>query len=564
MKKYISLLLAIVMTLLLATPCICAVPEWTDKDAFGHAAPSIHGVKWLVAPTMGGKVENMTYNLGNDLAVLPYFTFYGTKNGVVDRYGNVVIPAKYESIDAGPGWFSASATRSAADCSTQLFNSKGKQVSVKPFINACNSSQYNNETYVLVNSTPDVMSCLRVSDGKEIFRGSSLCTFDSKGFAGYWNSNNKCGYFDVNGNKYQAPNDFTICTPVDGVLQCSREVNGKSIEGIYTTDFKPVIEFDNGKDSPSFDREHKIICTTNCYERCENIAHSYYGFDGKPYTGDVSVFDDYSNTISPDGYRTSGALQSGYFENCLGVKDPSGKTIVKESYSDIQYLAGTDSSHNCILACKISRSGIHVNSISSDIYDMNGNKLTTVNNAFLNQALMYRWLVIEDFKNTVPGVILADSEQFTKDWSNFECFYNNEGKKIIPGCLDSMCLPNCIVTSTPVSSDQWFMRNNNVYDMDGKILKSNMDYYIFGRIGMPEENDLTPVIENSTTTNGKCGFCDGSYNLVVPCVFDCVNQFVDGEAYVKYNGKWGIIDNPLNTTAEKTWATILKAKGTTK
>jgi len=49
----------------------------------------------------------------------------------------------------------------------------------------------------------------------------------------------------------------------------------------------------------------------------------------------------------------------------------------------------------------------------------------------------------------------------------------------------------------------------------------------------------------SGVLNGKCGFVDGNGKVVIPIKYDDVGYFSEGVAWVKADGKWGIIKKPL-------------------
>lgn len=555
MKKLLCIVLMLTMSLTAMIPCLAADNSWTDKDMYGRSAPHIDGVKWLVAPTMAGKVEPIVYDApDSSLYATQYYRFIGTHQGVINVFGDVVIPAKYASVGGGPGWLYASTSNDTRIASCYLFNLSGKQISNTAYKNAWDSSQVGKETFVFVNTADGKEACVRLSDGKEIIKDKGLTTFDSSGLAAFFCENGNCGYFTVDGKRVFAPSGFKSCIPSNGVLQCEYVSGSDQFRGIYTCDFKPILTIkDSNSQSITVDSKNKLVLIENFGDRYERNQSDVYDYTGKKT--EKQWISDLPFGGFPDGYKISGELQSGYFENVLGLKNSSGVTVIPDKYSSIRFVKGEK--NDCVI-CTTLNGSVFSGSISCDLYTLTGKKLTSISGLKLEPGEVYRWL--RNYPGEYKyGVLVGTNTKDKNDWKNQYSVYNENGKNIVTPCMDVAVLPGGIESSTPVSGDNWYTRTTNFCDISGNVLKKNVGYYVESQVGSEIEQDLTIVDKNSDDLNSqKSGYCDGKFDLIIPCKFDAVTEFCNGQAFVKYEGKWGIIDNPLNTIAETSWSTYKK------
>ncbi len=77
----------------------------------------------------------------------------------------------------------------------------------------------------------------------------------------------------------------------------------------------------------------------------------------------------------------------------------------------------------------------------------------------------------------------------------------------------------------------------------------NINYESYSRAPL-FHNGLAWVLVNYGTTTQKYGFIDLSGTLAIPAVYDVAYSFVQGTAWVCYEGKWGVIDTEGNWVTE--------------
>lgn len=529
--------------------CTTAFATDTVKDLRGKNAPAIAGVTWLAAPTMGGKYETLLYETKNqELKSLPIYRFVGSKQGVVDAKGNVILPAKYGSIDSEQYCLGVSLGTSGIVAEDAVFDFTGKQLTPHIYLNIYGSAIVGDVPIAYANVSSNVQTAINLKNGKEILRAKFVGSFDPMGYASFQDADGKCGYFDITGKKTYAPSNFISCVPINGILECG--VGKWPYEDTVFCDlsFHPLLTFTDAQkkngDVHAYQDEKLIQFTTLSAAGDETVT--MYNYEGKVTDAKAPI--DQSNYF-PEGYQIFGGYQSGDFEPILGLKDPNGKIILQNRYSHIRYLKGR--SGPCFMASTFTGSALHATGTKWVLIDAAGKILTSGSNSVLEQASVFRGNMIDE---VLPGVFACRKTNNAVDnWNVAFCAYNDKGVQIVKPTAFTYYLPGCIVSSCPVSAEQWYTRKTNAVDADGRTLKSDVDYFVVNSVGSAAENGLTRVCQNSTDSHGKIGFCDENFNLVIPCVFDDAMEFANGQAFVKYNGKWGIIDNPFNSLSEVAW-----------
>lgn len=568
-----------------------AAASWTGKDALGKQAPDIENVKWLLAPTMDGTIttayrykDRLSYSTG-------LYFFHGTKDGIIDRYGNVVLPAKYGTVDTDGKVIAASLTRDTRNADTALFTMTGKQITKHIYSQYVSDSYFKDKNGEFCQVFAGGQKCyVNLKTGKELPRVREIGYFDETGLAGFTDSNNKAGYMDTAGKLYYAPTSLNMdyVGPSNGVLFCTfKDASGKKGEGVYTADYKPiVVNTDPNKDIYCSPETKLISLSVSTAKNADDFKVTLYDYSGnvlKDGIGDGSSIQDYldenghrivdywdiqngvrrellwdidadttalgENDGFPEGYYEDGQLQSGYFEAVRGVKSGRNQWIVPPHFSSIDTFTGKNDT--CIIAASFTGNVLRNSSSVWKLYSLEGKVLASGTNQCLDPTITYR----VDGDELSNGYLLCRRLESDGRYGDEGALYNEDGKQLTPFGYDFEVWNNCVSMGNwkdwENGSSVGTAYNCSVYDLDGKLITANNPYRPEGRCRASKAEGLSAVL--ATDGSGLYGYCDENFKLVIPCVFSRVDEFVDGQAWVQYQGKWGVINNPNNKTADAVW-----------
>lgn len=582
-KRLLSAALALTLGAALLTPAAhAAEASWTGQDAYGNPAPAIEGVKWYLAPTVDGWVT---------MTDIPDYVRYNHNggNGVLDRFGAAAVPEKYAYAEPFPGGFSADLSRNAYESSTALFSTDGTQVTEHIYQQTVPESYYADETghFIQVyggtrDGADDCRLYVNLDTGEELPRCKDVGYF-CEGLAGFQDFDGRTGYMDTKGNKHYAPENFSfVWTLPGGVLGYYIPTEEyKSISGICNLDFEIILQAEDDDGSfyvsdcgvvvdspagsdlstlydftgkvlvPAADRNYDIFLNDKG-ERCASYWDKTPGKRAERVlnldTGETTLGE---NDGLPEGYYKDGKQELVGFDRVgtIGIKGPDGSWVVPQNYLNLEILQGTDKP--MVAAMDHNEKVV--------LYDLTGKKLiATGYEAIENFAYWEKSDGAYGDFTVIPGIVRAKTGRNDMNHHGPESFavYSDSGKKLTALVDDAVATQNGFMTQTWVNGDYGKPPVCNLYKLDGTLAESDCGYYV------PYLNELNEglVMAERYEAGGdevvvtKEGYSDDKFDVVIPCVFDCALESQGGQMWVQYEGKWGIIDNPLNDTAERAWA----------
>lgn len=544
-----------VLSLMVSMGITALATNETDVDQFGNSAPKLTGVKWLLAPTVVSDYPDSLYPHGYSVHSRE------CKMSVVDRFGKAIIPLKYPSVSVYETHLCAKLSRLVEDNSTAIFEINGKQITEHLYAQTVPSCYYVNEDgrylkVVIYDSNGNSFETyVNLDTAKELPRMRAYGQFKD-GLVGFTSGKNECGFSDTKGNISYAPKEYTYINPIGpSTLFYEKKSNGVKYMGICDLNFKSLVEIeeengdfdyqtnllvvDKGEHESIYDTDGTILVeSSEDYKDSDIDAHGkrYVEFFKKTPGWDVKYryYVDSKEVVYaddlPEGYYIEGVLVQTAAplatEGTIGVKDSSGNWVVPKNFIDIKRLPGSDGH---VVICR-------THDYTYDVYDLH-----------TSQKLcggFKHYMQIGDF-------VRAEFPRSNSKAKTNYTFLNRMGKQLIKA-YDEVGVSNVIV------AHNWGDYKNivcDVYDLNGNLLRSESKYKPNGSLNL--NNGGLSVITTSQI-DGLYGYCDSKFDEVIPCVFDYCLDFVEGQAWVKYQGKWGIIDNPLDSTAETYWANRTK------
>ncbi len=276
----------------------------------------------------------------------------GSKVGVIDNKGKVVINAEYTAIEPiSTNYYMFQSTAELIG----LMNSKGQTVIEEKYHNFI----YLNEEYVLavfdgtysLFSLPDGKNLknLDLSDDEEIVRaylvGEALHLDTSKGATGFKLGNWEKYEFQLLNNDSDRANSYYFNVVVnkeevtermegwDELSEEAKEILGNE----YHTYTKVTYEL-RSADGIVFDKKYHLVCPTSYKDdpipvSIETDSNGKYEYMYINRNGEVIIQDDFEEISSFNNRKSTAAKKDGYW----GLIDKSGKTLTEFIYDNIEY-----------------------------------------------------------------------------------------------------------------------------------------------------------------------------------------------------------------------------------
>lgn len=582
MRRWISFCMAAILSFsILLVP---AKATESAADAFGTAAPAVSGVKWWLAPTYQGNVETSGKN---------GFVRYQAngKFGILNQFGKQVLSCQFAYAEANDYYLSASLTRSTLDHNTAVYALDGTKLTEHIYQQDVRESEYSDASgqFALLYTAGHMeMAYLNLNTGAVLPAMKNVGDF-AEGYAGFTAADGRVGYMDTKGMVHYAPSDFTYVGGLgSSTLEYVRKSGEKQYAGICALDFTPMVEIDKKQEDfnvkydfgVAYVKSKSDYTKTKVYDTAGrlilNIQDGYVSdpyineaghicipflseqspfpsdlsVQGTFYSGKSLVYDTAAKTISwdthsnlPEGYSLEGKEEIGYLNvtGSVGLKDANGKFVIPQRYARLtpvccggQYLMiAQDNQGNYYL------------------FDISGKKLA---GPYFKIEIPTMLEDPNDWNTEIPATsnfLLATSQ--VGQYQEEKLSVLDKDGKVLASNADNVAFAEDGFVTRIYTDETYTDFTAAYYDKNGSRTQASATY--FPSEGCAHEGvQRVELVVNGVT---KYGLCDDKMELITPVVFDGMTISSAGQIWVKYQGKWGIIDNPLNDTAEKTWGAYL-------
>ncbi len=540
--------------------------EFMKKNGLKIGIIIISIIAITIAIVFGIKEYNLSYKVLEIKEVNYYVVEEGEKMGVINKDGNIIIPIQHESIKIPnpeiPFFICYYDYDEEGNYKTKVLNEKQEEIlteipNVEPILIKGVADKFPYEKNIVQYQENGKWGIASL-EGKKI----TDAIYDSVESMPYKegnllvSQNEKCGVINNKGytilpikydiinsdNYYSKKNEYLKSGYIAGVKTEEGyrygyyNAKGKEILKTEYNDIYRIVDIDDDKNA------YLIAMKDGRYGALKN-GKEIINYDYQ----DIEY-----NSLNKLFVVTKGSK--------MGVINQKGKTILDNSYSDIQF-------SGIYITAKKDEAGEY------EIYKPDGEKIPNNNWTTMIPTLNENYFIVSD-SNFLYGVIDKNNNQIIPNSYTYISYLENdnfavcnqngkygiinkEGKSTIEINYDSIQKINNTQIIQVVNGENTYFYNNNferiletkepVIQVEEKMIKvySNLDMFYINTEGKLLTNKEVYPENNLYTAkkDGKYGFVDKNGNIALDYQYEFATELnQSGFAGIKKDGKWGVIN----------------------